>query len=48
MQTSEARKDMEAIGLIAMILASSFLPTVKEVSSVELSLTEIEKPGKHY
>eukprot|EP00090_Calanus_glacialis_P029736 TRINITY_DN4776_c0_g2_i1.p1 TRINITY_DN4776_c0_g2~~TRINITY_DN4776_c0_g2_i1.p1 ORF type:complete len:861 (-),score=112.71 TRINITY_DN4776_c0_g2_i1:337-2919(-) len=35
---------MEMIRLIAMILATSFLPTVRKVSSTELSLTEIEKP----
>ena len=29
-----------------MMLAISFLPTVRKVSSTELSLTEIEKPGK--
>ena len=37
---------MEVIRLLVTILAASFLPTVRKVSSAELSLTEIEKPGK--
>ena len=32
--------------MLAILIAVTFLPTVKKVSSTELSLTEIEKPGK--
>ena len=39
-------KEMEVKELIAIFLAIAFLPTVRKVGSTELSLTEIEKPGK--
>ena len=39
-------KDMEVMRLLVTILTAAFLPTVMKVSSAELSLTEIEKPGE--